>query len=651
MDRSTREGSLRRTEPQLCLFVRIAYIDHSYHIQTASTMFLLDLLREIAEVDVYFDESWLGNENVDLSEILARHYDVIVLFQVERHAKVLNDSSARVIFVPMYDSCLPFADDFWKGLTCLEILCFCRALYERLAGWGLRTRYVQFFPEVVRFDVNTTPERAGFFWSRLPEPSWQTVKALLGQSRLSWINIHQARDPLGAGPLVLADGDEEQYQLRFTEWADDKTEYTRALHQAGIFFAPRLQEGIGMAFLESMAMGKAVVAADNPTMNEYITDQVNGYLFDPNNPKPLDLHRFREIGRTARESMERGRRRWEQSERAIKQWIITGDWPERETACLRRWNSPATVSVIVLSARDQKAVEQTRSSVENQSHAPLEQIVAHAHRGIRSADLLNRTAATAKGEWLIFLSAGTVFQDENALGEALDNASVDTDFITCHYLEQVNGREFARRVAWFDSAVERLATGQLDSAWFASLPILSATLIKRRLFERTRFAPRFRLAADIDFFLRARRIGAIFRHGNTTLAHVRGADVDDALRRIKECRRIFLREASSRASIDALCSSLNQKICDPLLDVWRRLGALHLAFNLICHRSVACYARDRALQRFRYLGIPGILLRQLLWLRARREQRGDPPALTTSGPSDEISHDAKASDRAAPHHL
>jgi hypothetical protein len=170
--------------------LKIAYIDHSYHAQTRSNAFFMDLVRDVAEVDVYLDDGWLGRDNINLSEIVARGYDVIVLFQVERHAKPLNDSPARVIFVPMYDSCLPFADDFWKELTRIEILCFCRALYERLDRWGLRARYAQFFPDATNFGVNTTPERAGFFWNRRPELSWETVKLLLGESRLSWINIH-----------------------------------------------------------------------------------------------------------------------------------------------------------------------------------------------------------------------------------------------------------------------------------------------------------------------------------------------------------------------------------------------------------------------------------------------------------------------------
>jgi hypothetical protein len=204
----------------------------------------------------------------------------------------------------------------------------------------------------------------------------------------------------------------------------------------------------------------------------------------------------------------------------------------------------------------------------------------------------------------------------------MESASPDADFITCHYLELCSGRELMRMVAGFDCAVECFTTDRLDSSWFASLPILSATLIRRRVFELASFDSRYHLAADIDFFLRTRRLGAIFRHGNTVLSRIRGYEVEKALSRIRECRSIFLTETPNCQSVDALCSSLDQAKCDPLLEAWARMGKLRFALKLIRHRSVARYARERAWRRFQFLGIRGILLRQLLWLRAQTGPRG-----------------------------
>ena len=50
--------------------------------------------------------------------------------------------------------------------------------------------------------------------------------------------------------------------------------------RANVYFAPRLEEGIGQTFLEAIRWGRCVVAADNRTINEYIIHGVNGLLYD-----------------------------------------------------------------------------------------------------------------------------------------------------------------------------------------------------------------------------------------------------------------------------------------------------------------------------------------------------------------------------------
>jgi glycosyltransferase involved in cell wall biosynthesis len=203
----------------------------------------------------------------------------------------------------------------------MDILCFCRALFEQLQGWGLRVRYAQYFPDPRQFTVNPRPDYAGFFWQRRPELPWETIRSLLGKRKLSWINLHQAPD-FEMSETEIPERDRKRYRMRFSTWSEDGTDYAEALHQAGIYFAPRLYEGIGMSFLEAMAMGKAVVAPDNPTMNEYVRHNVNGFLYNPEEPCPINFKRFREMGKAARETIERGHRRWQESREELGAWIL-----------------------------------------------------------------------------------------------------------------------------------------------------------------------------------------------------------------------------------------------------------------------------------------------------------------------------------------
>jgi hypothetical protein len=48
-------------------------------------------------------------------------------------------------------------------------------------------------------------------------------------------------------------------------------------------------------------------------MNEYIKHGVNGYLYDPRRPAPIDLSAAREVGRRARADAIAGHRSWQAS--------------------------------------------------------------------------------------------------------------------------------------------------------------------------------------------------------------------------------------------------------------------------------------------------------------------------------------------------
>jgi glycosyltransferase involved in cell wall biosynthesis len=73
---------------------------------------------------------------------------------------------------------------------------------------------------------------------------------------------------------------------RFISWVGDvsvdelATEYNRA----DVFCLPSVQEGFGIVFLEAMAAGKAIIAANAAAVPEVIR---NGVLFEPDNPEAL----------------------------------------------------------------------------------------------------------------------------------------------------------------------------------------------------------------------------------------------------------------------------------------------------------------------------------------------------------------------------
>ena len=92
-----------------------------------------------------------------------------------------------------------------------------------------------------------------------------------------------------------------------TEGYKDHESYLEALSSANVFIAPRKKEGIGMTLLEAMALGQCPLVYDAPTMNEYITDNVNGLLFGDK----LDLSRVSELGGEALRTAYSGFAEWQ----------------------------------------------------------------------------------------------------------------------------------------------------------------------------------------------------------------------------------------------------------------------------------------------------------------------------------------------------
>ncbi len=71
-------------------------------------------------------------------------------------------------------------------------------------------------------------------------------------------------------------------KIRFFGYQREIREFYAA---ADLTLFPSIREGLGMAGLESMAMGIPVIAADNRGTREYMVDGQNGYIFPPTDEK------------------------------------------------------------------------------------------------------------------------------------------------------------------------------------------------------------------------------------------------------------------------------------------------------------------------------------------------------------------------------
>jgi hypothetical protein len=193
--------------------------------------------------------------------------------------------------------------------TNLKVVCFCKKLYNILSRVGFNCIYTQYFPEL---PAEAIPIRNGisvFFWQRRQAPNWCLVKQLLDQAIPEKVTIRMALDP-GCKEHLPSEKDIERYNISINSTWMLRAEYYNLLRSCNIFIAPRFREGIGMSFLEAMALGMCVVSADEATANEYIANNVNGILYDAHAPKPVHLEQSGELGQKARLTMRQRREDW-----------------------------------------------------------------------------------------------------------------------------------------------------------------------------------------------------------------------------------------------------------------------------------------------------------------------------------------------------
>lgn len=283
---------------------RIAVIDHSFHAQTKSTEFIFDILAECGEVDRLYCDRWQGGPGVDIAAIRRQGYDAVVFIQQMYHPRELARVAdpRKIVLVPMYDAVAGWTAEAWRRYRSFPIVSFSSTLDQIATAGGCRSAYIRYFPDCKRAERRLDSEtKSGwhvFFWERQPSISWATVKTLLGDLPIAKLWYKPCPDP-GASASTITAEDRARYSIQEVGWLPSRDDYLRLVAQSHIYVAPRPHEGIGMSFLEAMAMGTVVVAPNHATMNEYIVHGRNGVLYDVANPRPA----FRECD--IRKMMER----------------------------------------------------------------------------------------------------------------------------------------------------------------------------------------------------------------------------------------------------------------------------------------------------------------------------------------------------------
>lgn len=299
---------------------KLVYVGHEYHKKTKSVDFLLDLLSQRYDV-TYTTFDGESNEIKGKETGFTGTYDVLVLFQMPVKVELLREQFKfrHGVYIPMYDGTGEAPNEFWLDYKDFNIINFSETLHKRLLNMGFSSYYIQYFPEPAQELVKGKNDTV-FFWQRRSNININTVCSLLEQTEIKNIHIHKAVDP---GEIYIEPDEKKKkhFNFSYSAWYADKEDMLRDMKNASVYVAPREYEGIGMSFLEAMAMGKCVIAPNHPTMNEYIQHGYNGYLYDIYKVNAIQIDDLERIQKNTYEYMKKGYEKWEKNKYSILEWL------------------------------------------------------------------------------------------------------------------------------------------------------------------------------------------------------------------------------------------------------------------------------------------------------------------------------------------
>ncbi len=296
----------------------LLFIGHEFHKKTKSTDFLQEILENHYRVEKLFFDPYNDDENV-FEKLDGKHFDSVVLFQIMPSLSLLKKyiTFDRCAFFPMYDNTKSLNSPLWNEYKECNIINFSKTFHKICKNGGLSSFYIQYFPQPAEItDMGGVNDV--FFWQRSDKITTKTLEKLINPNKIEKLYFHKSTDPKNK---FIEPSKKWKDKIIYSSWFDTKDEMKSYIQKSALYFAPRRYEGIGMSFLEAMAAGRCVIAPDYPTMNEYITHGVNGYLYNLKNPKHIEISDIRKIQKNAAEYIKKGYENWQKEKNNIIEYI------------------------------------------------------------------------------------------------------------------------------------------------------------------------------------------------------------------------------------------------------------------------------------------------------------------------------------------
>ena len=270
------------------LHKNLAFVDNSFHKKTKSTNFLRNILRKKYKIKNFWQYDYNIND-------LATFEYIFFCQSFISFRDLLRLKKSKIIWCPMYDSLSNFDPKIWKicSILNIKILSFSEEVNKLCKKNKVKYLYCKFFFKPKKKIINKSKKLKIFFWYRGQIQLKEWIK-YFNLSEISKIYYYDLVDPFYKKE-IFNKSELKKYKLQFIKggFAKNNSIYLKKVKESDVFVAPRKKEGIGMSFLEALSFSNYVIAYNQSTMNEYLSNSKLGFLFDEKTKKKIILRNIK----------------------------------------------------------------------------------------------------------------------------------------------------------------------------------------------------------------------------------------------------------------------------------------------------------------------------------------------------------------------
>ena len=274
---------------------------------------------------------------------MAKAADVIVFLEFLPYRFRLGVPGKICVFVPMYDN--EWGSKWlWRRIAMahIPVISFCGRITSHAVRCGVRKLLdVRYACNPADFPNATGNPRIAIFWDRGQIPP-SVLRSIFPAGALDRIIVVRKGEEAHSGdaiPTEINGIPVESVESSFLP----REEYLRRVREPGVFIAPRWKEGIGLPFLENLAMGKCVIAHDDATMNEYIESGRNGVFMDMRKPRHVSASEIAHAREGASLSAPLLWKRWENDKGAILKFF---EMLSSSDTCASPWSLTSIIAFL-----------------------------------------------------------------------------------------------------------------------------------------------------------------------------------------------------------------------------------------------------------------------------------------------------------------